>query len=211
MYKLILTSFITFLFISSCKDGTDQLIPITDMFPLANGNEWEYQFVDKTFNDTLDFFADFDNSQLSDNSEKAIFEIYSIETSLVIILTSKNGGVCIDILPQSFEEAKENLNSQENSCGGFLKYPINSGDSYSYSYSTNSRNYTYDVEVSEELVQIDSRSIETVKYTIPSGSQPMRDITEVFFNPELGIVKMSPEFEKGSEPTRYYLLKETNF
>lgn len=195
------------IFLVSCSDNSSKSFPITDLYPLQDGNKWDYYFIENS-SDTTDFFVDFDMSQLSDNSETTILELISLEMSINIVLSGKSSGICANFIDGNAEQI--DLNAVSIKCGGLLKYPISSAGSYSFSYSTDSRSYSYNVTVTEEKVVTDAGTFDTFKYSIPSGACPERDVVEVFFNPEVGLVKLNLEYEKGTQPSRVLILKSTN-
>lgn len=200
---------LVFLFFLSCNDTSDEPIPITDYFSFKDGYEWTYDAISS--GDTSIMFSDFDMSQLSDNKEIALLDIYGIDFNAVLAIKGHSEGICIELLDTSIDETKLNINNLDVECAALLKYPVNSGDDYSYSYQIENRSYNYNVDVSIETITINARTFQVYKYTIPSGAHPERNINEVYFSPEVGLVKLHPEFEMGTVPQNSFTLREVNF
>lgn len=192
----------------SCSDGDKSSLPITDFYPLKSGSEWNYLLIDD--NDTTKTYVDFDLSQLSDDSKTAVIEIYNIDAAYVFIFEAKDSGICLDLYEGPFEEAKSKINSIENNqCAALLKVPVSDGDNYEFSYTTsNNKNYTYNVSVSEEILNINGVNHSTFKYEMPLGtSSDGEKISEIYHNQDLGIVKFVGEHIKGTEPRGYLMLE----
>ncbi len=194
-------------FLVSCSENSRKSVSITDLYPLQDGNTWDYYLIENS-SDTTNFFVDFETSQLSDNSETTILELISLEMSINIVLSGKTTGICINFVDGNANQV--DVNTLSVKCGGLLKYPISTADSYTYSYSTDNRSYSYNVSVTEETVVTDAGTYNTLKYSIPSGARPERDVTEAYFNPEIGLVKLNLEYEKGTRPSRVLILKSTS-
>ncbi|MEX2479207.1 MAG: hypothetical protein WD357_12275 [Gracilimonas sp.] len=204
--KQILSFFTLTLLLFGCNtNNSEESYLITDLFPFQDGNMWSYEFIVEQ--DTTDVMATFSASQLSDDSQKAVIELTSNIIDLVFVFEARPEGICIGNPSESFETILENLNSYNTEeCVALLKMPINDGAQYSFTYSTSGRSYEYQVEVFQETIEVNSAEYDTFNYVIPSGSEPELFATEIYFNPEKGIVKLIPE-----APDRVLNLVSTNF
>lgn len=206
MKKLHYILLLSILVSCSGNSGNQALQPITEVFPLEDGNEWNYAF--HTPEDTITGSASFSVSQLSDDSKRAVIELSSsMSEDFVFVLERKDDGFCIDNSSESYDEILTNINDYEiGECTVFLKYPVNDGEEYTFSNTANSRNYNYNVTVYEETITVNSVEYDVYNYVIPSGNEPELFATELFFNEEHGIVKLLPE-----AANRELILLDTNF
>lgn len=182
------------LFFINCSENSN--VELTELFPLQDGAEWNYRFtiIEPSYDDTVLFYSDFDMSQISNNSRTAVFELYSIDFNVVVALQSKDNGICMETRPESFSDAKANINSLKISdCAVLLKYPVKNSARYSYTDIVGDKGIKYDVTVSKELFQLNGKSYEVYSYTLANTSGNNDSVNEVVFSPELGIVKIYGE------------------
>ncbi len=194
----------------SCGDSNDESPPITELYPLDREIQWTYEYIDDFEEDTITLFADYSLASLSDDESAAVIELYDIEFSVNVGLRVKNGSLCIDFVEGASNQEPANPNELDFDCGFLLKLESGKSDwNYNYSYSTDTRNYSYQVEVTEEQIELEFGMVNVFKFVIPAGSRPDLYISEVYFNEELGIVKIYPEYEIGAIPDRKLILVNT--
>ena len=199
---------ITASLLASCKKSSNELTPITEYFAFNKSYSWTYQYTG--FGDTSTFFMDFDLSQLSENEEVGLLEIYGLEFSDVLAVVSAEEGMCVNLLGISIEEAKAKINSLEVDCAVFLKYPVQSGEDYKYTYQDEVKTYEYDISVTSETMVVEAGTFDVYKYEFKSGNPSNPNIAVLYFNPNTGIIKLNPELGPNPESSPGFSLTEVN-
>lgn len=207
----IFLSILSFLLLfSACSSKSNDFNKkIDEIYPLQDGNEWTYQVI--FYEDTSSATATFELSQMSDDSRRAVIRLdlthyYFADILGGFMIEAVDNGICIN--PADFDFVMENLNRLKTyPCAAVLKYPAADGDTYSFNYSVLDNNYTYNVEVSEEILTVGDRTYTALKYIIPDGKDPDLYATEIYFNEDIGIIEMILP----SAPENKITLLSTNF
>lgn len=201
------------LIINSCKDSNKFQADITELYPLADGTVWNYILVNN--GDSTESSTEFRMSQLSNDSKRIVLGLdYSFFGLVPFILEARDSGICIDMYENypdvTFAEVVSNINSIENEqCAALLNLEASIGENYEFKYFTSGRDYTFEVQVSQTELSIDGRSYQVKVFEIPAGrnNEARNIISEVYFNSELGIVKVTLEHDKGAEAEGYMILQ----